>query len=186
MIPIVLDSTKANIAVMGEGDRALARLRLLRRHIETPIAVFAPKPSEALAAEAGAALVRRWPDAKDFAGLHVVFAGDLTTDQAMRFAQLAKERKVLFNAEDMTPQCAFHMPATLRRGRLLVTVSTDGAAPALARRLAAYLGQLFGPEWADHVAELGAARKTWRSEGHDGFSISKKTDALIDAKGWLQ
>ncbi len=52
----------------------------------------------------------------------------------------------------------FALPSTLRRGRLQVAVSTDGASPTLARGIKGELEELFGPEWAGVVERLHAAR----------------------------
>jgi siroheme synthase-like protein len=52
----------------------------------------------------------------------------------------------------------FATMASVRRGDLLIAVSTGGAGPALAARLKRDLGERFGPEWADFVALLGEMR----------------------------
>ncbi len=185
MIPIVVDAKLTAVAVVGEGRQAVGRLRMLVSHGCVPQAVFAPSPSAELAAEAGAALNRRWPEENDLTALQVLFAGDLAPERAQELARAARSAKVLFNAEDVSAICTFHVPASVRRGRLVLTVSTDGAAPALSRQLAASLRETFGPEWADRVEELGAARSRWRAEGLDGSTISTRTEALIAQKGWL-
>ena len=71
------------------------------------------------------------------------------------------------------------------RGDLLLAVSTGGASPGLARRLKAYLAETFGEEWADHVSEIAGARARWREEGVSFADLGKRTNALIDEKGWL-
>ena len=48
--------------------------------------------------------------------------------------------------------------AAVRRGDLLVAITTGGAGPALAARLKRELEERFGPEWADFVTLLGSLR----------------------------
>lgn len=185
MMPVTLDGARLRAAVVGEGRAALGRLRLLASHDVAVAAVFAPTPEPELAAEAGRRLVRRWPSEDDIAGLDVVFGAGLAPDRAAWLARIARGAKTLVNVEDDKPHCDFHVPATLRRGELLITVSTGGVSPRLARRIADYIGGLFGPEWAGRLAELGAARERWREEGLNGAALSRSTDAFITEREWL-
>ena len=60
----------------------------------------------------------------------------------------------------MTPDTgSFVSPATVRRGDLLLTVSTGGAGPTLAAVLRERLEAEFGPEWAEMVEVIGAMRE---------------------------
>ncbi len=63
---------------------------------------------------------------------------------------------MLVNVEDVLPLCDFHVPAVVRRGDLLLTASTGGAAPGLARALREWLAQNFGPEWTDRLKDISA------------------------------
>ncbi len=89
---------------------------------------------------------------------------------------------MLVNVEDRPALCDFHSVAAVRRGDLLLTVSTGGASPGLAARIRARLATEFGPEWAERVALLRSRRDAWRRDGED---VGDLTDALLRANGWL-
>jgi precorrin-2 dehydrogenase/sirohydrochlorin ferrochelatase len=89
---------------------------------------------------------------------------------------------VLVNVEDRPALCDFHSVAAVRRGDLLLTVSTGGASPGLAARIRARLADQYGPEWADRLALLRDHRAAWRRDGGD---VAARTDALLHANGWL-
>ena len=72
--------------------------------------------------------------------------------------------------------------AEVRRGDLLLTVSTGGASPGLAARIRARLAAEFGPEWGDRLAALRGQRAVWRREQQD---VTALTEALLQANGWL-
>lgn len=98
----------------------------------------------------------------------------------------ARARGILVNTEDDRELCDFHVPASVRRGDLLLTISTGGGSPGMARRLRKYLESEFGEEWGARVSELSAERTRWRAEGLGSADISQRSDAYIDRKGWLE
>jgi precorrin-2 dehydrogenase/sirohydrochlorin ferrochelatase len=185
MVPILLNPASLQVAIVGEGTKALGRLQLLRRHGAEAQAVFAPSPSAALMAEAGPLLRRHWPKADDLAGLHLVLASDLEADEAQTLARLARAAKALINVEDVPALSDVHIPAAVRRGDLLLTASTGGRAPGLSRRLAGWLSDRFGAEWAGRLDELAAQRSAFRAEGLSGAGLAQRMARHLDEKGWL-
>lgn len=51
----------------------------------------------------------------------------------------AMQNRVLVNSVDDPEHCSFYVPALVKRGQLLVAVSTSGAVPYFARKLRQYL-----------------------------------------------
>ena len=131
---------------------------------------------------AGPALRRCLPGRADLAGLRALWIAGLPDDEAAELAALARSERVLVNVEDRPALCDFHSVAEVRRGDLLLTVSTGGASPGLAARIRARLAAEFGPEWADRLALLRGHRAAWRRDGGD---VAALTDALLHANGWL-
>lgn len=185
MIPLALDPKFCRVAVAGNGDLALRRLRALRRAGAAEALVFADAPNAALAAEAGAQLRPHLPGMADVAPLHALWIVDLPEDVAETLATAARAAKILVNVEDRPAFCDFHSVAELRRGDLLLTVSTNGAAPGLAGTIRRGLETCFGPEWDDRVAELAALRAGWRDEGVKMSEAARRINAIVEAGCWL-
>ena len=89
------------------------------------------------------------------------------------------------NIEDVPHLCDVYVPAMVRRGALLLTVSTGGGAPAMAGAVRAALGQRFGPEWAAHLEELAERRQELRQAGLPPAAMMRQLQARIWAAGWL-
>ncbi|NDF13110.1 MAG: siroheme synthase [Proteobacteria bacterium] len=185
MFPIILDVKILKIVLAGNGKATLRRLELLDEAGAQHVKVFADRPIPELATQAGARLRNMLPKEQDFTGIHLAMLADFDEKQTAELAAFARNKGVLVNAEDKAPWCDYHVPAIIRRGDLLLTVSTGGGSPRLARRLRIWLSTLFGEEWGDRLKTISTARKKWKAEGNDFKQLAEKTDALLAEKGWL-
>jgi len=185
MFPIVLDLSQARVALVGNGKAALRRLALLDDDEARHVAVYADDPLPDLARQAGSRLRRALPSAAELAGVQIVFAVDLDAPRLAELSATARAVGALVNIEDRPELSSFHSPALLRRGDLLIAVSTNGQSPGLARRVKRFLADLFGVEWQGRLDALAALRQGWREAGAGPAEISRWTDEWIDRNHWL-
>jgi precorrin-2 dehydrogenase/sirohydrochlorin ferrochelatase len=95
------------------------------------------------------------------------------------------------NVVDTPPLCDFIVPASLSRGPLVVSISTGGAAPAVARGLREKLEQEVSEKFGEYVALLGELRAEVMSRvedsrrRHDIFTRLAQSDMwdLFDQQG---
>ena len=184
MIPIALDPRHSRVAVAGDGVLALRRLRVLRAAGAAAL-LFAQAPLPALAEEAGEAMRSRLPTDDDLTALHALWVVDLLEDTASALAARARALGLLVNVEDQPALCDFHSVAEVRRGDLLLTVSTGGAAPGLAGSLRRRIETCFAPDWAGRVEEVASLRAGWRGQGLGMAEIARRIDTLVEARCWL-
>jgi siroheme synthase-like protein len=158
--PISLDVAGRRAVVVGDGAVSLGKADALLE-AGARVTVVAGGPEQALRRleQAGATVWRRGfrPDDLDGA-LLCVAASDDPERRAAVFAE-ARARGVLVNLVDDTEHCDFAAPAVVRRGELVIAVSTGGRSPALARRLRRLLEERFGPEWEQLAELLGQVRQ---------------------------
>lgn len=83
-----------------------------------------------------------------------------TNDPALhrRIFEEARQRRILVCIVDDPEHSDFIVPAVLKRGELVVTISTSGVAPAYASRIRDYLGEIIGDSYGQALDELKAAR----------------------------
>lgn len=184
MLPLVIDLARVPVALVGRDAQALRRLRHLEADGVARVRIFSDAPSEALLAYGGDRVIRRLPASADLAGSRVVFIADLPPEDSGDIASLAYAAGALVNVEDQRAWCDFHSPSVVRRGDLLLSVSTNGQSPALAQRLRAHLETLFPESWGQRVVELGRLRRRLRAHGL-GAEVTQATDALIARRNWL-
>ena len=82
--------------------------------------------------------------------------GDRSRDVAF-FAE-AERHGIFANVEDDLDHCSFIAPAIVRRGDLVIAISTSGRAPALAVRLRQRLERELGPEYGALLELAGRLR----------------------------
>lgn len=95
--------------------------------------------------------------------LVVTATGDAAVDAAV--SEAARARGIWANAADQPVDCDFILPAIARSGRVSVSVSTDGASPALARELRNVVAELLTPEFGVLAEQLAAERADVQARG---------------------
>ncbi len=185
MIPIILDPGRLRLALVGRGPVAQNRLRGLLEGGAERLTVFSDRPTDSFAAMAGERLEIGVPEADRLREFDVVWVADIGPELSNAIASAARAVGTLVNVEDDRPNCDFHAPSVVRRGDLLLTVSTGGKSPGLAVRIRRYLERLFGPEWSDRLDQVARRRGAWRRRGLPLSEMARKTDELVASRRWL-
>lgn len=166
MLPLVLDPQHIRAGLAGRGAGRDRRAALL--------------------ADSGVEAVPLPETPSDAAlkALTVLFVAGLEEGAAGDLAGRARALGVLVNVEDKPALCDFHVPARVRHGDLLLTVSTGGRVPGLARVLREWLTEHFGPEWAGRLEDLAGARARWRQEGLSPEHVLGNVRKQLAQMGW--
>jgi precorrin-2 dehydrogenase/sirohydrochlorin ferrochelatase len=167
MLPLVLNPVSLKVGLAGQGELRDRRAALLADAGVEVRLLPNPVPDDVLAA------------------LQLLFVAGMPEGEARELATRARKAGVLVNVEDVLPLCDFHVPAIVRRGDLLLTASTGGQVPGLARALRESMAEEYGPEWTTRLNELSLARAKWRSEGLTPSEVSQHVRDMIAAMGWL-
>jgi siroheme synthase-like protein len=94
----------------------------------------------------------------------------------------ATRRNMLVCIVDDPSRSNFIVPAVLRRGDLLVTVSTSGIAPALAVRLRDFLGEIINGQYGEVLVKLHAVREHLKQEYPDFAERRRAWYQLLDSE----
>ena len=99
----------------------------------------------------------------DLRGAFLVFAATDDPGVNRLIAAQTKKTRTLVNAVNLPEASSFFVPAVVRRGGLLIAVSTSGQSPALAKRIRQELGRAFGKEFSDFLEILARVRQAlWK------------------------
>ena len=184
--------------VLGGGPVALRKVRRLVR-AEAAVTVIAPMAVMELAELALARRIQwqqRGYEESDLDGAFLVVCATNDADVNVRAAEAAKKRGALVNAPAQPALSDFTVPASLSRGKLLFTISTDGGSPALSRAIRQQLEALYPKSfgnWLEMVAALREEQKErlatardrerfWRMALDDGILQLVRAGRLDEAK----
>lgn len=94
----------------------------------------------------------------------------------------AKQSNQLINIVDRPDLCSFNVPAVIRRGKLIVTVSTSGASPSLSKKIRKDLEDHYDDKYESYLEFLDWCRKVVK-ENVECYSLRKKLlQSLIDPR----
>ena len=116
----------------------------------------------------------------DLEGAFVCVAHSSDPTERDAIALAARDRGVLVNVMDDVSNCDFAAPAVVRRGELVLAISTGGRSPALARKLREELEDRFGAEWAEVVEVLREVRRETLSLLPDLRERSRRWSGALD------
>jgi precorrin-2 dehydrogenase / sirohydrochlorin ferrochelatase len=165
--PILVDLRGRKVLVVGGGRVAHRKIITLLQHgASVEVAARDLDPPLADLAEQGLIGYR----GREFSEDHLdgVFLVIAATSDAMlnhRVSEAAHSRGLLVNAVDQPSDCNFIVPSILRRGDLIVSVSTSGKSPAFARKIREDLEEHFGDEFESFLAIMGRLRERVLSLG---------------------
>lgn len=147
--------------VIGGGAVAFRKIQGLLE-AEAEIQVISPRiitKIQALVDDGRVSWLARDFAKKDLQQAGLVFAA--TDNQAVQemIAKQAAACGALLNSATDPKACDFHIPAHFRRGDLLLSVSTGGGSPALARLIRRRLEAEFPPQYEEAILLLGMIRR---------------------------
>lgn len=195
--PVFLDLTDRRVVVVGGGETAAQKLRLLVR-TGARTTVIAESFSEAVAELARTKQVRleqRRFARGDVRGAALIIGAESRADQNAEVSAAARAHGIPVNVVDNPDLSTAIVPAIVDRDPVIVAIGTEGASPIIARdlraRLEAWLPAGFGrlaaraaalrPRVRQAIADPGARRQFWESLLRGPFRVHVLSGDLASA-----
>lgn len=187
-LPILIDLVKVPVLVVGAGAVATRRCKTILEAGGRPV-IVAPRARvemQALVRRHGLEWRQRNFEDADASGFRLVFAATDSRGANARAAAAGRAAGALVNVADEPATADFHLPATARRGDLVVAVGTGGS-PLLARRLRDKVAELLTPGLEGAAARLagvrGVVHRQWpdQPERRRAFWFRLITPEFLDA-----
>lgn len=185
VLPIFLNNLEGRRCVVVGGDHEAERKATDLLACDAPVTLIAPEVTPALqqlADDGALTWVRRDYQEGDLKDTFLVIISETNPARTQPMWEEAQREKVLINAMDDVPHCTFVAGSVIRRGPLVVSISTSGAAPALSVRLRQQLSDTFGPEYEHFLHWAKALREPMAATYPDVRTRKELWYELVDSK----
>ena len=166
MYPVNIRIRDRLCVIIGGGRVALRKLKgLLEEGARVRVVSPGVIPEiESLAESKNVELIKSPYSREAIEGAFLVFCA--TDDRVVnsKAAEDAENLGILVNCADDLEKSSFTLPGSVKRGELLITVSTGGASPELSRLLRKRLQQEFGEHWGEWLERLKKLRQEAREQ----------------------
>jgi precorrin-2 dehydrogenase/sirohydrochlorin ferrochelatase len=180
--PIYLDMHGRNALVVGGGAVGSRKVQTLLR-AGARVTVVSPQVTAAIRSLALTGELT-WHErpyrASDMETMFLAFSATDDPNLNHRIEADAIRHHVLCNFADAPDRGHFILPSIVARGDLLVSISTSGKSPAVARRLRQEMEAYFGEEYAPFLRLMGAIREQLLTRAHAPEDHRQIFDRLID------
>ena len=161
LYPLNVDLSGRSLILVGGGRVAERKAcSILSAGTEASICVIAPKVTSVLQEHAAAGRLcwkqTCYADGM-LEGAFLIYAATNLREVNAAVASEAKRRGIPVNVIDDPAASTFQVPASIRRGELMLSVSTAGGSPALSRAIRMELEEMYPPAfgvWLERVSSL--------------------------------
>ncbi len=181
--PVHLDIQNRKVLVVGGGSVGTRKVKTLL-DCGARVTVVSPEVSRQLrelAASGDIILAERSYQSEDLTGVFVVIVA--TDDETLnqQISSDADRLNTLCNIADRPEVCNFILPSIVQRDDLVITISTSGQSPALAKKLRKTLENQFGEEYGTLLQLMGAIRKKLLQQAHKPEAHKPLFEQLINS-----
>lgn len=172
--PIILNLNSKKCLVVGGGEIALRKAMSLYE-AGAVLTVVAPDIHPDFRSIIGINIVERAYQDNDLAGNVLVIAATDDRELNAHISSQAQAAGIPVNVVDDPELCSFIAPAVVKRGDLIIAVTTSGKSPSLSKKIRKELEELYGSEYTEYVNILGELRKEIKNR----FATQKERELVF-------
>lgn len=181
--PINIDIKGKLVAVVGGGRVAQRKVRsLLKAGAE--VRLISPEITDELKELVSTNSIG-WTSRKyrhgDLYGAILAFVA-ADAEVGKRVAEDAVEQGIQVNVADVPSQCTFTLPSVVERDDLMITISTGGKCPALAKHMRKKLEKIIDGSYGELLGILGEVREKLLTGGVDSDRCTGLLNRLITSE----
>jgi len=188
--PVHLDINNRKVLVVGGGGVGTRKVRTLLAcgARVTVVSLEASRQLNDLATSGEIELAERSYQSNDLSGMFLVIGATNDEELNRQISSDADRLNTLCNIADRPEVCNFILPSIVHRDDLVITISTSGKSPALAKKLRKALENQFGEEYGQLLRLMGAIRKKLLRQAHEPEAHKPLFEQLLnsDLLGMLQ
>ena len=181
--PVHLDINNRKVLVVGGGGVGTRKVRTLLAcgASVTVVSLEASRQLNDLATSGEIELAERSYQSNDLSGMFLVIGATNDEELNRQISSDADRLITLCNIADRPEVCNFILPSIVHRDDLVITISTSGKSPALAKKLRKALENQFGEEYGTLLRLMGAIRKKLLRQAHEPEAHKPLFEQLLNS-----
>ncbi len=156
--PAYLDLKDRRVLIVGGGRVALGKLKRLLEFSENMVIISPEFLDEFL--EFDIELVHRCYRRGDIEGFDIVIVATDNIELQREIFIESRGSGILVNCVDSMEYCDFIFPSYIKKGHLTISISTDGASPAVTKALREYIEELIPPDIDIFLRDMKSLRES--------------------------
>lgn len=179
--PIYIDIKDKPCIVIGGGNVAERKVISLL-DAGAIVSIISPELTPALKKLVNKKSIKYYPEIYkhgDLKGFVLAYSATNNPEANKAVFKEAKREGILLNIVDVPELCNFIVPAVIEQGDLLITVSTSGKSPAMAKHIRQMLEKEFGREYAIFLKIMGKVREKVLTKSKDSVKNKKVFEKII-------
>jgi siroheme synthase-like protein len=159
--PLFLDISKKRVLVVGGGRVAERKVRTLLK-FKAKIKVISPEVTKGLERIKDKDLIeleRKNYEENDLLGVDLVISATNNRTLNKKVSSDAKKMGIYANIVDDPELCDFIMPSIVKRGPLILAISTSGKAPLFSKKLRKDLEKMISKEYIKYLSKILRLRR---------------------------
>lgn len=178
--PIFIDIKGRPCLVFGGGAVAERKIKLLMK-FGAEIKVISPKVTKKISlleAAGKISVLKRGYSKGDLANAALVFAATSSRETNNRIKNEGERAGILVNVVDDPELCDFIVPSIIKKGPVVIAISTSGTLPMFSKKLRKEIEEIITDDYIRYVRLIGRFRKILIEQVKDSSSRRRIMDKL--------
>ena len=159
--PLLLDIAQKPCIVLGGGKVAERKAKMLLR-FDAKVKLISPEVTNTLrllAQKGKIDIVRRQYRTTDLRNVSLVFAATDDEKTNNKIRDDARRRNIPVNVVDNPDLCGFIVPSIIKKGPIVIAISTSGVLPLLSKKLRKEIDAVVTKDYIRYADTIGKFRK---------------------------
>lgn len=182
VFPLFIDLKGKRCVIIGAGRVAERKIETLLE-FSTDILVISPETTERIQQlkwEDKLVVIKKRYSEEDIEGAFMVIAATSDSKVNEKIYCDAVKRNIFVNVVDNPERCTFIFPSVVKRGELVVGISTSGSYPVLSKKIREKINSVLPKKLGSMVQTLKECRKRAEQQIPDSCNRKELLDKIAD------
>lgn len=176
--PVNINLDNMNVLVIGGGKVAFRKCRNFGDFGKSVTAV-SPTFEEGFSELENVKLIKREFEERDLNNINMAVIATNNRKLNVEISDMCRKRNIITNVVDDIDKSDFTVSSYVKRGNLLIGVSTGGTSPSLSAKIKRELEEKYGEEYEEYTLILGKLRKIIIKKYEDKSERKKQLNRLV-------